>query len=66
MCAEYRVEQVRKGESLRNRGLRTGRNPATNTWTALPTAPGAQFGDTAVWAGDRLLEWGLGGLQFGP
>ncbi len=38
----------------------------TDTWTALPTAPGAQFGDTAVWAGDRLLEWGLSGLQFGP
>jgi len=39
---------------------------ATDAWTALPTAPGAQFGDTAVWAGDRLLEWGLSGLQFGP
>jgi hypothetical protein len=38
----------------------------TNAWTALPTAPGAQFGDIAVWAGDRLLEWGLSGLQFGP
>ena len=38
----------------------------TDTWTALPTAPGAQFGDNAVWAGDRLLEWGLSGLQFGP
>jgi hypothetical protein len=41
-------------------------DPGTNTWTALPTAPGAQFGDDAVWAGDRLLEWGLSGLQFGP
>jgi hypothetical protein len=39
---------------------------ATDEWTALPTAPGAQFGDLAVWAGDRLLEWGLSGLQFGP
>jgi hypothetical protein len=41
-------------------------DPNTDTWTALPTAPGAQFGDNAVWAGDRLLEWGLSGLQFGP
>jgi hypothetical protein len=41
-------------------------DPETDTWTALPTAPGAQFGDTAVWAGDRLLEWGLSGLSFGP
>jgi hypothetical protein len=40
--------------------------PMTDTWTALPTAPGAAFGDNAVWAGDRLLEWGLSGLQFGP
>ncbi len=38
----------------------------TGAWTALPTAPNAQFGDNAVWAGDRLLEWGLTGLQFGP
>ena len=37
-----------------------------DTWTALPTAPNAQFGDNAVWAGDRLLEWGMKGLQFGP
>lgn len=41
-------------------------DPNTDTWTALPTAPGAAFGDNAVWAGDRLLEWGLSGLQFGP
>jgi hypothetical protein len=41
-------------------------DPATDTWTALPTAPGAAFGDNAVWAGDRLLEWGLSSLQFGP
>ena len=41
-------------------------DPNPGTWTSLPTAPGAQFGDNAVWAGDRLLEWGLSGLQFGP
>jgi hypothetical protein len=41
-------------------------DPETDVWTALPTAPNAQFGDNAVWAGDRLLEWGLNGLQFGP
>ena len=39
---------------------------ASDTWTALPTAPGAALGDNAVWAGDRLLEWGLDGLSFGP
>jgi Kelch motif len=41
-------------------------DPETDVWTALPTAPGGGFGDTAVWASDRLLEWGLSGLQFGP
>jgi hypothetical protein len=41
-------------------------NPETDVWTALPTAPGGGLGDNAVWAGDRLLEWGLSGLQFGP
>jgi len=40
-------------------------NAGTGAWTALPTAPNAQFGDNAVWAGDRLLEWGLTGLSFG-
>lgn len=41
-------------------------DPGTDAWTALPTALGAGFGDNAVWAGDRLLEWGMSGLQFGP
>jgi hypothetical protein len=41
-------------------------DPETDTWTALPTAPGGGLGNNAVWAGDRLLEWGLSGLQFGP
>jgi hypothetical protein len=41
-------------------------DPTSNTWTALATAPGAPLGDNAVWAGDRLLEWGMNGLSFGP
>jgi len=34
-------------------------DPGNNSWTALPAAPLAAGSDaTAVWAGDRLLEWG--------
>lgn len=39
---------------------------ATNTWTALPTAPPDGSGDNTVWAGDQLIEWGLVGIDFGP
>jgi N-acetylneuraminic acid mutarotase len=41
-------------------------DPTSDTWTALPTAPGPPLGDNAVWAGDQLLEWGTSGLSFGP
>jgi N-acetylneuraminic acid mutarotase len=40
-------------------------NPATNTWTMLPTAnePSPRFGHTAVWPGDdSVIVWG-GGSQ---
>jgi hypothetical protein len=40
-------------------------DPAISAWTALPTAPHESPGDNAVWAGDRLLVWGLEGLSFG-
>ncbi|MDQ1495497.1 MAG: hypothetical protein QOG69_1980, partial [Actinomycetota bacterium] len=41
-------------------------DPPSDTWTKLPTAPDIVGADNAVWAGDRLLEWGLHGLSFGP
>ena len=41
-------------------------DPSTSTWVSLPTATPSPRGDNAVWAGDRLLEWGLVGLSFGP
>jgi hypothetical protein len=58
-------------------------DPIVDRWTALPAAPLSSGGNAvAVWAGDRLLEWGpfysptdpnageapssTGGLSFGP
>jgi len=58
-------------------------DPMFDRWTSLPAAPLASGGNAvAVWAGDRLLEWGpfyspttpnageapssTGGLSFGP
>ncbi|MBN1947066.1 MAG: hypothetical protein JW797_15430 [Bradymonadales bacterium] len=34
--------------------------PASDTWTALPTdnAPSARYGHTAIWTGDQMLVWG--------
>jgi hypothetical protein len=43
-------------------------DPATSTWTVLPTAPKSPVlgGDTAVWTGTELLAWGTEGLRLGP
>jgi hypothetical protein len=58
-------------------------DPMVDRWTSLPSAPLSSGGNAvAVWAGDRLLEWGplssptapnageapssTGGLSFGP
>jgi N-acetylneuraminic acid mutarotase len=39
-------------------------NPATNTWTALPStgAPSGRFGHSAVWTGTHMIVW-AGGFQ---
>jgi hypothetical protein len=41
-------------------------DPATATWTSLPTAPEDDGADGIVWAGTQLLAWGTNGLSFGP
>jgi Galactose oxidase, central domain len=42
-------------------------DPMSDRWTPLPAAPLASGGNAvAVWAGDRLLEWGLFSLPTAP
>jgi hypothetical protein len=42
-------------------------DPATGSWTRLPTAPGHVDQAKAFWAGDRLILWSIaGGYVLGP
>ncbi len=42
-------------------------NPATNTWTALPTSEvvAGRAGAAAVWSGSEMMVWGGNGLADG-